>query len=132
MPDVIFWVLFGWLMLSLFGRAHANPIGCGRRPRLAERTHGRVQRMRDGIHGQGMHGRFETPRADRRRVQRGLEMPSAGDTRERVERRRAESHELPRRLTREETEAGLRARYVSGDITVEQYENELDNLYRRT
>jgi hypothetical protein len=33
--------------------------------------------------------------------------------------------------TKDQLEAALRARYVSGKITVEQYESGLDELYRR-
>jgi hypothetical protein len=37
----------------------------------------------------------------------------------------------PRLLSRNEVEAQLRARYVSGEISVENYEDELDQLYRQ-
>jgi hypothetical protein len=37
----------------------------------------------------------------------------------------------PQRPTREEREERLRARYVSGEISVEEYERGLDRLYRQ-
>jgi hypothetical protein len=37
---------------------------------------------------------------------------------------------IPRRPTAEAVEAELRRRYVSGELTVEQYESELDRFYR--
>lgn len=133
MPDVLIWIALGGVMVTLFSRRRASCCAMGRFGFA-----GRRGTLEHGGFGPGGSGRRSFGRGGHPRVGATLD-PSGERSAGNREASYAGLHAGPdahanqaaRPPTLEEKEAHLRARYVAGDLSVDEYERGLDELYRR-